>query len=143
MTHSANCLCGAIELRATDLDNTAGACHCSLCRGWGGGPLMTVECKGTVEILDAEENLGVFNSSEWAERGFCRQCGTHLFYRLKSHPVYHLPAGLFGALQPQFDHQVFIDEKPEWYAFANETRDLTGPEVFALFAEQAESDQPE
>ena len=30
--------------------------------------------------------------------------------------------------------QVFIDEKPDWYAFANETRNMTGAELFAMFA---------
>jgi hypothetical protein len=31
------------------------------------------------------------------------------------------------------DHQVFIDEKPAFYAFANPTRNLTGAEAFAQF----------
>lgn len=30
-----------------------------------------------------------------------------------------------------FDHQVFIDEKPDFYAFANQTRKPTGAELFA------------
>ena len=33
-----------------------------------------------------------------------------------------------------FDHQIFIEEKPSFYAFANETKNMTGEEVFALFA---------
>jgi hypothetical protein len=31
----------------------------------------------------------------------------------------------------RFDHQIFIDRKPDWYAFANDTRNLTGEQVFA------------
>ena len=30
-------------------------------------------------------------------------------------------------------HQVFIDEKPQYYSFNNETKDLTGAEIFAQF----------
>ena len=29
--------------------------------------------------------------------------------------------------------QVFVDEKPEYYEFANETKDFTGAEIFALY----------
>ena len=48
-----------------------------------------------------------------------------------------MPAGLFdsdeGALT--FTTQVFIDEKPGYYNFANDTQNLTGPEIFAMFAQ--------
>jgi hypothetical protein len=30
--------------------------------------------------------------------------------------------------------QVFIDDKPDFYDFANETKNMTGAEVFALYA---------
>mgnify|MGYP000675211619 CR=1 FL=1 len=30
-------------------------------------------------------------------------------------------------------HQIFIDEKPAYYCFANETHNMTGAEVFAQF----------
>jgi len=96
---------------------------------------MTTEAQN-VEIEGLEE-LGVFESSDWAERGFCKQCGTHLFYRLKVQPVYHLPAGLFADVDYQFDHQVFVDQRPSYYSFANKTTEMTGEELFAMFgAEQ-------
>ena len=37
-----------------------------------------------------------------------------------------------------FDLQVFIDEKPEYYSFANETKNMTGAELFAQFAPPSE-----
>ncbi len=131
--HNARCLCGAIEVKVQSLDGEAGACHCSMCRRWGGGPLMTIESKSDIAIVDEHQQLGVFDSSEWAERGFCKQCGTHLFYRLKGQSHYYFPAGLFAEQSPTFSHQVFIDEKPAWYAFANNTKDLTGAQIFAMF----------
>ena len=77
----------------------------------------------------------VFDSSPWAQRGFCKHCGTHLFYRLKEAQHYHLPVGLFDeAPEFSFDQQIFIDEKPAYYRFANDTRNMTGAEVFALYA---------
>jgi hypothetical protein len=94
---------------------------------------MAVDCGTEVEI-EGEEHVKVFDSSEWAERGFCSKCGTNLFYRLKQNQAFYMAAGIFtdhsGLI---FDHQVFIDEKPDYYEFANETHNMTGAEVFARF----------
>ena len=52
----------------------------------------------------------MFDSSPWAERGFCKTCGTHLFYLLKDAEGFQTPVGLFGdAVAPAFGLQVFID----------------------------------
>jgi len=69
------------------MDTGVGACYCGMCRRWGGGPLLAVDC-GTSVRLTGEEHVGVFASSKWAERGFCKQCGSHLFYRLKQNGQY-------------------------------------------------------
>ncbi len=31
------CLCGAVSLSTTSMSKNVGACHCSICRNWGGG----------------------------------------------------------------------------------------------------------
>jgi hypothetical protein len=127
------CLCGEVKVTARSKSSSVGACHCNICRGWGGGPLLAIECGADVKF-DGEAQIKVFNSSDWAERGFCSQCGTHLFYRLKEGGLYALPAGLFGEQALVFDHQVFIDEKPGWYDFSNTTKNLTGAELFAAYS---------
>ncbi|GEM_PF-4418387 len=81
ITGKGNCLCGAIRITAININNNVGACYCGMCRKWGGGPLMAVNC-GTNVSFEGEDNISVFNSSDWAERGFCKKCGSHLFYRL-------------------------------------------------------------
>lgn len=128
------CLCGAVEIDAIGLQKNVGACHCGMCRHWGGGPFMTIQCDGEVGI-NGKNNVSLFTSSEWAERGFCNQCGTHLFYRLKQQNLYYLPAGLFDLDEElDFDHQVFIDKKPIYYHFANETKNMTEEEIFDMFS---------
>ena len=128
-----HCLCGAIQLTAADAGNDVGACHCGMCRRWGGGPYMEINCGSDVRI-DGAENLSVFDSSKWAERGFCSSCGTHLFYRIKETGQHMMPVGLFDNDDDLvFRSQVFIDEKPSFYQFANETEDLTGAEIFAKY----------
>lgn len=128
------CICGSVEVEAKALSPHLGACHCRTCQRWGGGPFMTVEGGKDVRFT-GEAHITTYQSSEWAERGFCNQCGSHLFYRLKANHQYFMPAGLFDEFpQLTFQHQVFIDEKPDNYRFANQTETMTGAEVFAKFA---------
>ena len=135
---SGACLCGKVQISVKSLNTHAAACHCSMCRKWTGGPLMVVDC-GTEVSFSGEEHIKVYNSSDWAERGFCSQCGSHLFYRLKENKLHFIPVGLFDDCSDiEFDHQVFIDDKPEYYDFANKTKNMTGAEVFAQFAPTSE-----
>ncbi|ARU56811.1 MAG: GFA family protein [Pseudomonadales bacterium] len=127
------CLCGAVTLSG-NAEPHVGVCHCSMCRKWGGGPYFAVDC-GTDLKITGEDHVATFSSSEWAERGFCKDCGTHLFYRLKGNQQYMLPAGLLSNQDDfKLDHQIFIDKKPAYYDFANETETMTEAEVFAKYA---------
>lgn len=125
------CLCGAIEVLAEDHAEIS-LCHCSICRRWSGGPMFAVHCGSEVRFSGAEPKT--YRSSDWAERGFCDTCGTHLFYHLLPGNEYILPVGLFQDQTFTLASQIFIDEKPEFYAFANETAELTGKQVFEQFA---------
>jgi hypothetical protein len=58
---------------------------------------------------------------------------------LKDNSKYYIPVGIFDNSEGLvFEHQVFIDEKPEYYSFANETKNLTGAELFAQFTPPTE-----
>lgn len=128
------CLCGDIRIEAADHDDV-GLCHCSMCRRWSGGPMFAVHCGPDVTIHG--EGVARYASSDWAERGFCRRCGTHLFYHLRQAGEYILPAGLFQDHAFRLTGEIFIDEKPGFYALANDTRKLTGAEVFAQFGAES------
>ncbi len=130
------CLCGEVEIVVSNINTQVGSCHCRMCRRWGGGPLMTVDC-GTDVSFTGEQHLTVYDSSEWARRGFCSKCGSHLFYLLKEDGRYFVPVGLFDSEERfQFDHQIFIDKKPSFYSFANVTKDMTEEEVFAQYTQK-------
>ncbi len=130
-----SCLCGGVEIQASSVSLDVGACHCGTCRKWGGGPFLGVDGSTKIKIL-GEDNVSAYASSDWAERGFCSKCGTHLFYKLKLNGQYIIPVGFFDIQSRlNFDHQIFIEQKPEYYAFANDTKNMTGEEVFAQFSE--------
>ena len=128
-----SCLCGAVGITANNTSNKVGACHCGMCRKWGGGPFMEIDCGSDVSF-EGEDNIAVYNSSDWSERGFCKKCGSHLFYRLKENSQHMIPVGLFDDQENlKFENQVFIDRKPSFYSFSNKTSDMTEAEIFEIY----------
>lgn len=127
------CLCGAVKVRAVPKRRAVEACHCTMCRKWSGLAYLGVQCGSDVEF-DGEEHIARYRSSEWAERGFCGQCGSNLFFHYLPNGSYGLLAGLFpdAALEP-LSEEIFIEEKPDYYAFAGDSETLTGAEVMAKF----------
>jgi len=136
------CLCGAVRFTATPHGDEVGICHCTMCRKWTAGPFFAMECGGTVKVED-DSSLARYRSSEWAERMFCRQCGTSLFYKMVGKDFYVVSAEAFDdSSRFRFTAQIFIDEKPAYYDFANHTKNMTGAEVFAAYAASQPGDAP-
>ena len=128
-----HCLCGTVTVRATPVRRHVEACHCTMCRRWSGLAYLGVHC-GSDVAFEGEEHIVRYRSSEWAERGFCGRCGSSLFFHYLPKGTYGLLAGLFpdDALL-QLNEEIFIDEKPDYYAFAGDTEKMTGAEVIAKF----------
>lgn len=124
-----HCLCGAVHIHVMSVSPRVAACHCDMCRRWAGGPLLAVS-GGTDVRIEGSEQVSIFRSSDWGERAFCRSCGTHLYYRLVETGEHEIPVGLLEESPAwSFDEEVFVEEKPAYYAFANETEKFTGAEV--------------
>ncbi|MGF1726539.1 GFA family protein [Photobacterium nomapromontoriensis] len=127
-----HCLCGAVKITVTTVNPKFTVCHCQMCRTWGGGPFFAVQC-GTEVTIDGE--VKEFDSSAWAARGFCAECGTHLYVRFKKYQSYNMPVGLFPKLAGLvMDTQYFNDKRPEYYCFTNQTKTMTEAEIQAFFA---------
>jgi hypothetical protein len=131
---SGHCLCGAVKVSAVLANFDAGACHCKMCQRWAGGPFVAVSCTPET-VFEGQDAIGVYPSSEWAERGFCKHCGSPLFCRQKSDGAYYLPAGLLDDAEGlTLTSEIFIDRKPSWYSFAEKTNRMTEAEVMAMYA---------
>jgi hypothetical protein len=128
---SGRCLCGAVSFTAEIAGRGIDACHCAMCRRWTCGPFLGLAHRGAVNFKGAE-HIGVYASSDWAERAFCRVCGSSLYWRLRGTDEYSFCAGTLDDQSAlALSTEIFIDEKPGYYAFANETRKLTGEEAMA------------
>lgn len=123
------CLCGAVSFTATDVDPHSHACHCSMCRRWAGSPFMVTNV-GEV-TFEGEENIGRYESSDWGQRGFCKQCGSNLFYYFKPQDQYSMAVGAFEQQPFELGTEIYVDQKPEGYSFAGDHPRLTEKEFLA------------
>jgi hypothetical protein len=132
-THSmtGRCLCGAVTFKVEHAELEHHACHCGMCRRWSGGSGF-LGTTATGVTFAGSDKLGRFSSSGWAERGFCLQCGTTLFYFLKPTQAYTMSVGAFDDQTPfRLVREIFIDGKPPGYAFEGDHDRWTEAETFA------------
>jgi hypothetical protein len=122
-------MCGAVSFRASEVPDEYGVCHCEMCRRWTGSALLGITIPTDKLDWNGSENIATIQSSTWAERGWCVKCGTGLFFRVTMDGKYsggtEIPIGL---LDDQTDltmsNEIFIDHKPDSFAFAGEDRKL-------------------
>lgn len=127
MDKTGSCLCGAVKYKATGLKAEMGSCHCSMCRKWSGGPALSVQPEA-LEI-EGKDAITTYSSSKWAERAFCKHCGSNLFYKVKNPEIHVLWAGSLDDLDGlSLGSEIYIDHKPEGYAFAGDHPRLTEKE---------------
>lgn len=118
---SGRCLCGAVAFSAA-LDRPAvDACHCGQCRRWSGHYWASVNVNAdTVKFDSGEANVGWFRSSDLVRRGFCRNCGSALFWHADKHPDYgHRMALAAGAIDAPtglaLKEHIFVADKGDYY----------------------------
>jgi hypothetical protein len=139
-TVEGGCLCGAVRFTATDVPGTFGVCHCDMCRRWTGSALLAVSVPEAQVTWRGEDRIARMQSSAWAERAWCRDCGTGLFFRMTVDSDWSgnldLPIGIFD--DPNgftMSHEIWIDHKPDSYGFAGDGhKRLTRQECVAKFS---------
>lgn len=139
LERSGGCLCGAVRFNALLTGTNFGVCHCQMCRKWTGSALLGITVpSGNVEWAGSE-HIAKRQSSAWGERAWCRECGSHIWFRVTVEGPYagnlELPVGLFDdANGLQMTNEIYIDHKPDSYAFAGEGRQvLTRDDCIARF----------
>ncbi|RGP42241.1 putative lyase [Altererythrobacter insulae] len=126
-----HCLCNAVTVTAKPVKPHLEACHCEMCRRWCGSAYIAVQSDDDVSFT-GEKHITRFKSSDWAERGFCSQCGSNLFYCFTPTGSYSFLAGLFDDLGDMtLGEEIFVDEQPPYYSFEQTTHRKTGAEMIA------------
>ncbi len=81
------CLCGEIKFECTHPGEPVTICHCAQCRQWGGSPWAATSVPlEAFKVTEGENALTWYVSSDFAMRGFCRTCGSSMFWHADRHP---------------------------------------------------------
>lgn len=112
------CLCGGVRYRAALPVAHASHCYCTMCQkqhGAAAGSYANVASAGFV----IEQGAGLiteYASSGHGRRGFCRVCGSTLFWRSTESP--DRIAITLGTLEPGYagpvEREWFVENKPAW-----------------------------
>ena len=133
---SGKCLCGACHVSLVPSRDEMHVCHCDMCRAWTGLGMMALPVtSGTLDISGPVKRRA---TSDWAERGWCDDCGSGLFYHVTAEGMqndfYSVPSGLFAnAGGAKLVGEFFTDRRPAGYAFAGDLNGMTETETLAYF----------
>ena len=101
------CQCGAVRYEFTVRPDNPCICHCRMCQKQFGNFFGSFAGSHTGNFRITRGSLAVFESSDDAERGFCRDCGTPLSFKAKSRPRISVAIGSLdrhAEMKPQFQY---------------------------------------
>jgi hypothetical protein len=78
--HTGGCLCGALRYQVRGPLRGILLCHCGQCRRWHGHLGASSSAARADVLIEGTDALVWFASSERGRRGFCRACGSSLFF---------------------------------------------------------------
>jgi hypothetical protein len=80
---SGACLCGKLRFKAPLPTLWVAHCHCTLCQKNAGAAFVTWAGfnEYDVQIDDSNKTLTWFSATENAYRGFCKECGSTIFFK--------------------------------------------------------------
>lgn len=128
--HSGSCLCGAVQFRLVEPVKFVAHCHCSICRRAHGAPFVTwVGVPEKQFQLVEGKDLATYRSSAEAERSFCRNCGSPMFFRGTRWPgEVHVARALVASTSlPKPQAHVFVSDAAEWVPVDASLPRLGGP----------------
>ncbi|WP_240608041.1 GFA family protein [Pararhodobacter oceanensis] len=130
------CMCGAVRFSATLTSAEFGACHCEMCRRWTGSALLGITMPMANITWQGAEHIRRMQSSDWAERANCDTCGSALYYHVTlDDPMADNLELCLGALDDasglSFNREIYIDHKPDSFAYAGERERLTRAQILA------------
>ncbi len=114
------CLCGAVRYELSQDPKDFRACHCTMCRKVSGYYWAAFHVPAGALRLTETRGLSWFRSSASAERGFCKDCGSALFYRPTGSQDYEVaPGSVDGEVGAKLIGHIFVADKGDYYDIAD------------------------
>lgn len=118
--HKGSCLCGAVRFTVEGDLAEPDACHCSMCRKQSGHFWASTDVLRDKVAIEGEGNVRWYQASEKVRRGFCRTCGSFLFWDVPGRARLAIAMGAFD--QPtgtRLGKHIFVADKGDYYDIAD------------------------
>lgn len=110
------CHCGAVRYMVTASLENAIMCHCQLCRKLHGHVSSYAQFDATALTMVRDEGLRWYRMSPKTDRGFCKECGSGLFWRpVKADHMALTPGTLDDSKDLKTAGQIFCADKGDYY----------------------------
>ena len=110
------CLCGAVRYEVVGPLRDVVNCHCSMCQRLHGNFGPHSKARKTNITVTKDDGLAWYKTSEIAQRGFCRNCGSGLFWEPFELDATGIIAGtLDGPSELKTIGHIFVSEKSDFY----------------------------
>ena len=121
-----SCLCGKVSFKITELNRDVVVCHCQQCRKQTGHVVAATRANNDSIALHGGEHLTWFYASDEAKRGFCKHCGSVLFWKRNNTNTTSVMAGsLEAATRLQTISHIFTESKGDYYEISDGIPQLT------------------
>ncbi|GHB44755.1 aldehyde-activating protein [Pseudovibrio japonicus] len=115
------CDCGKVSFQVEAVRDTVTVCHCSQCRRTSGHVWASTHAQYDKVHFTADEGLTWYNSSDFAKRGFCKFCGSSLFYRMNDENGIAIAAGCIDAPSNlEVSKHIFVKDKGDYYEITDD-----------------------
>lgn len=115
------CECGKVRFEVPEVRDTVTVCHCGQCRRTSGHIWASTNARVVDLRFLADEGLEWFASSSFAKRGFCRHCGSSLFYRQNTEETIAIAAGCLDATEGlTTGKHIFVADKGSYYEIGDD-----------------------
>jgi hypothetical protein len=118
-TLTGSCLCGSVAFSLTGPFRPMSECHCTQCRKWHGHTGVYTNVARANLLFSDDRGLAWYASSEIARRGFCRICGSSLFWDDPTRDTISVTAGcLDGTTGLKVAEHIYTKDKGDYYDLA-------------------------
>ncbi|WP_298938022.1 GFA family protein [uncultured Ruegeria sp.] len=112
-----SCLCGRVKYLIQGAPRQVVGCHCTQCRKSSGHYVAATQVENQHLQIDGQPNITWFQSSATARRGFCKNCGSQLFWaRLDSAHTSVMAGTIDGGTGLRMDRQLHPETKGDYYS---------------------------
>ena len=125
-----SCLCGGVRYEISGDLHDMHFCHCGMCRKAHGAAFATYAglAPRDLRFTQGEELIGRYQSSDSAQRTFCRRCGSNFTFEPTATPgeIWIAAGGFDSEPRERPAFHIFVASKAPWFEISDAMKQYPG-----------------